>query len=474
MRHQVLFAVAVGMLWGLGGCGTVPITGRTQVNLLSDAEIQGLANSNYSSFMKLAVEKKAILSPSESPQAASIISTVKRVSDKIVNASGLRGQFNWETVVVKSKQANAFVMPNGKIVVFSGLFPIVKNDAGLAAVLGHEVAHVVARHGAERVSQALLAQAALTAADAALAARSSRNRPAISAALGMGAQYGVLLPFSREHESEADRIGLIFMARAGYDPEEAIGVWERMEKNGGAGPWEFLSTHPSPATRRSQIREWLSEAKPYFANPNLPLPANLVEAKIARDKSSARTALAPIATLPTFQQGFWFRTQSSAGTSPTTFRFSGNMSCASGSCMVVEADNKQTGLYTQELGLAEVRNADGSWTRFSPPLQRFRWPLKVGESWAQTVSIENSIGRKQAGAVKVAVVDYEKVLVRAGEFMAYKVVVSLNGALFQELWYAPETRTAVRSVQHLAKGTSTSELIDYQKSEEPAGALRAD
>jgi metalloendopeptidase OMA1, mitochondrial len=245
--------------------------------MVSDRQMIAMADKSHASFMSMLAQKNAIASSSESPKAASTIAAVQRVSDRIIDAAGLRGKLQWETTLVKSKTANAMVLPNGKITVFTGLLPIVKNEAGLAAVLGHEVAHVVARHSAERLSQKLLASTVVAAADAYASAKNSSNAAAVSAAIGLGAQYGVLLPFSREHESEADRIGLIFMAKAGYDPAEAIGVWERMEQAGGGGRWEFLSTHPSPSTRRAQIRAWLPEANLYYADRNRPLPTNLAE-----------------------------------------------------------------------------------------------------------------------------------------------------------------------------------------------------
>lgn len=227
-------------------CATVPITGRQQLRLISNEKLIPAANQQFSRFMSLAQQKNAILSASDSPEAARIVEMVTRVSDRIIEAAGLRAGYKWETVVVKAREPNAFVMPNGKIVVFTGLLPVCRNEAGLAAVLGHEVGHVVAEHAAERVSHALVTQVTLQTVNAALA--DSTHRPLIAAALGLGAQYGILLPFSREHETEADRIGLLSMAKAGYDPSEAIALWERMEARKGSGPWEFLSTHPSPAT----------------------------------------------------------------------------------------------------------------------------------------------------------------------------------------------------------------------------------
>ena len=203
------------------GCTTVPITGRSQLNMISDQQLAAAADQDFAKFASLVVQKNAVVSSSESPQAAALLATVNRVSGRIIDAAGLRGRYNWQTLVVKSREANAFVMPNGKIVVFTGIIPIAKNEAGLAAVLGHEVSHVIAHHQAERVSQALLAQGSLAAADAALASANSKYRPVVGAALGLGAQYGVLLPFSRLHESEADHIGLLLMAKAGYDPAVA-------------------------------------------------------------------------------------------------------------------------------------------------------------------------------------------------------------------------------------------------------------
>jgi len=256
----------------LAGCATVPITGRSQVNLFSDEEMVAIANDQFSQFMGFVTQEGAVLSETESPAAAAVLQGVGRISDRIIEAAGLRDRYDWQTVVVNANQENAFVMPNGKIIVYTGILPIAKTEAGLAAVTAHEVAHVVARHGAERASQQSLAQGVLEVADAVLAGQGDQYRPWIGAALGLGAQYGVLLPFSREHESEADHIGLLYMAKAGYDPAEAIGVWERMEAASGSGRPEFLSTHPSHATRRSQIQAWLPEANVYYVDRTRALP----------------------------------------------------------------------------------------------------------------------------------------------------------------------------------------------------------
>jgi hypothetical protein len=223
-----------------------------------------------------------------------------------------------------------------KIVVFTGLLPICRNEAGLAAVLGHEVGNVVAQHSAERLSQALLTQLALQTVDAALS--DSKHRPIVAAALGLGAQYGILLPFSREHESEADRIGLLYMAKAGYDPSEAIALWERMEARRGSGPWEFLSTHPSPATRRAQLQQWLPEAKLYYADRARPLPSDVAEAPDLRPARSPQVALAPVASRPLVQPGYWYRIQASNRPTPSTYRFERVETCSVGECLALVSD----------------------------------------------------------------------------------------------------------------------------------------
>jgi len=220
----------------LAGCQAVPITGRSQLNMVSDQEMVQIADDSHARFLTLLQKQNRILLPSESDRAAKLVASVQRVAGRIIDASGLRNQYAWSVTVVKAKEANAMVLPNGKIIVFSGILSVAKNDAGLAAVLGHEVAHVTARHSAERLSQELLVNVALTTADVMLEARTPRHQARVAAALQLGAQFGVLLPFSREHELEADRIGLLYMAKAGYDPSEAIGLWERMEKAGGGRP----------------------------------------------------------------------------------------------------------------------------------------------------------------------------------------------------------------------------------------------
>jgi predicted Zn-dependent protease len=265
MRVLALLALLL-----ITACQTVPGTGRSQVILFSDAQMVELANEHHLKFMAEAKQKGVIVTAADAGGAAGV-EMVNRVGRRIIDASGLAQKYQWEITLIRDETANASVLPNGKIIVHTGLLPIAKTDAGLATVLGHEVAHVVARHGAERMSQSMLAQAGVQLANAATAAFDPRFQSVTAAALGLGAQYGVLLPYSRAHESEADHIGLLFMAKAGYPPAESIGLWERMETAGGRQP-EFLSSHPSPETRRANLRGWLPEAERYYKDRSLPLP----------------------------------------------------------------------------------------------------------------------------------------------------------------------------------------------------------
>jgi predicted Zn-dependent protease len=196
-----------------------------------------------------------------------MLATNKKSPDKTLAAKvvdiGMRvaaassKDYEWEVTLFDSKDVNAFCLPGGKMGVYSGIIPVAKNNAALAAVMGHEVAHAVAQHGAERVSQSLIVSGTLIAADVAM--KDSKHRQSILAALGLGAQVGIMMPYGRTQESEADEIGLEYMARAGYDPREAVGLWERMAALGGSPP-EILSTHPDPRNRAKALQELMPAA----------------------------------------------------------------------------------------------------------------------------------------------------------------------------------------------------------------------
>ncbi len=236
-------------------CTTVPVTGRSQLNLIPGSSMMSMSAQQYGTFLK---ENK--LSQNQQQTA-----TVKRVGARIQDAveryfksSGLQEyleNYKWEFNLVEDKQVNAWCMPGGKVVVYSGILPITKDDAGLAVVMGHEIAHAIAEHGNERMSQGLIAQLGGEALSTALSTKPETTRQLWMTVYGAGTKYGALLPYSRMQESEADQLGLVFMTMAGYDPNVAVGFWERMaSQKAGQGPMEFLSTHPSDATRIANIK----------------------------------------------------------------------------------------------------------------------------------------------------------------------------------------------------------------------------
>ena len=258
----VLLVVAGLGLTVVSGCETNPYTGRSQLLMTSVSEEMQLGAQAYSQ-----VKNDPKLRQSQDPRE---IEPVRRVAARIIETAKrskyaeMAQQFQWEVIVIKDdKTMNAFALPGGKIAVYTGIFPVAQTEAGLAAVLGHEVVHALARHGAERMSQGQLTNVALQVAGAAAGAAGGGGMlsQAAMATLGAGAQVGVLLPFSRKHESEADYIGILLAADAGYDPRESISLWERMRQlSRGGGPSEFLSTHPSHETRIDQLKKWMPEA----------------------------------------------------------------------------------------------------------------------------------------------------------------------------------------------------------------------
>ena len=271
----VISLLIVGL--GVAGCETNPYTGRSQL-LMSSVDQEMQMGSQAYHQVKTDPKMKLSQDPRE-------IEPVKRVAARIVEAAkrskyaSMAQQFEWEVTVIKDdKTANAFALPGGKMAVYTGIFPVAKTEAGLAAVMGHEVVHALARHGAERMSQGQLTNTALQVAGVAIGA-SGRNPvlgQAAMAALGVGAQVGVLLPFSRKHESEADYIGILLAADAGYDPRESVALWERMgQLSGGGGPAEYLSTHPSHGTRIDQLKEWMPEAMAIYGK-RTPVPTALL------------------------------------------------------------------------------------------------------------------------------------------------------------------------------------------------------
>jgi predicted Zn-dependent protease len=194
---------------------------------------------------------------------------VKAVASRLASSTGASGQgLQWEVSLIADEQVNAFCLPGGKIVVYTGILPVAENEAGLATVMGHEMAHATSRHGAQRVLQQNLAQTALTGIAVSLGDMDYDKQRAVMGALGAGAQFGILMPFGRKDESEADEIGLMYMARAGYDPRESIRFWRRMDQASRGGPPEFLSTHPSHGTRVAQLQALMPKALQEYERAN--------------------------------------------------------------------------------------------------------------------------------------------------------------------------------------------------------------
>lgn len=257
-----------GILFQIPGCSTVPITGRKQLNLISDGEMLAMSSQQYGAFMK---ENTASADTSASRRVKRAGQKIQGAVEKYFRDRGLGSELNgysWEFNLVENKEPNAWCMPGGKVVFYSGILPICQDETGIAVVMGHEIAHAVAKHGAERMSEGLLAEMGGMALAAALQSKPAETQALYMTAFGLGAQYGVILPHSRGQESEADHLGLIFMAMAGYDPGAAIPFWQRMAaKSGGQAPPEFMSTHPSGETRINDIKALLPEAMKYYQPP---------------------------------------------------------------------------------------------------------------------------------------------------------------------------------------------------------------
>ena len=248
------------------GCATNLLTGRRQLKLVSESEMQMMAVDQYRAFI---TEHNVLGSGND--QAA----MVKRVGNRIANAvtkyyteqgkPELLEGYNWEFNTIESEEVNAWAMPGGKVMVYSGLFAVTQNENALAIVMGHEIAHAVAKHGSERMSQALAQQLGGMALDIALTNEPEQTRDLFLLSYGIGSQVGAILPWSRQQETEADKYGLIFAAMAGYDPREAIPFWQRMSSAGGGSPPEFLSTHPSDQTRMKRLAQFMPEALKHYS-----------------------------------------------------------------------------------------------------------------------------------------------------------------------------------------------------------------
>lgn len=246
-------------------CATVPLTGRSQLLIIPDTTMLSMSFQQYDQFLK---------SNKMSGQSEKV-HMVKRVGENIQRGvesyfsskgmSHLLKNYKWEFNLVESEEVNAWCMPGGKVVVYTGILPVAQGEEGLAVVMGHEIAHAIAKHGGERMSQGLMVQMGGVALSQAMKEKPQTTQALWMTAYGVGSQVGLMLPYSRLHETEADHLGLIFMSLAGYDPHAAVGFWERMAVvGGGKKPPQFLSTHPADTTRIRQIKKLLPEAMTYY------------------------------------------------------------------------------------------------------------------------------------------------------------------------------------------------------------------
>lgn len=247
----------------VAACTTNAITGRSQLSLVSDATVRSQANTEYKSFL----QSNNVVSPSQNKDAEMVRRVGSRIATAITKyytAQGLGKEldgYKWEYNLVNSKEVNAWCMPGGKIVVYTGLLPITQNEAALAVVLGHEITHAVAKHGNERMSEGLIQQLGGAALSVALSSKPAQTRNLFLQAYDMGSTIGVSLPHSRNQEYEADKFGLLYTALAGYNPREAIPLWQRMQAlSAGQSPPEFLSDHPADENRIQRLQEEMPEA----------------------------------------------------------------------------------------------------------------------------------------------------------------------------------------------------------------------
>ncbi|OXA86855.1 M48 family metallopeptidase [Flavobacterium hercynium] len=260
MKKYFFLAFLVAFL--INACATNPVTGKKNLNFVSNSELFPSSFQQYNAFI---AENKVITGTADAKRVESVGVRIKAAAEKYLTYLGQSQylqDYRWEYKLVENKEVNAWCMPGGKIVVYSGILPVTQDEAGLATVMGHEVSHALANHGAQRMSAAQLQQIGSVALDAATSSKTETTRQIFAQAYGLGSEVGVMLPFSRSNETEADKIGLTLMTIAGYNPDDAIAFWSRMSaKSGGSGTPEFMSTHPSDATRIANIRALIPEAR---------------------------------------------------------------------------------------------------------------------------------------------------------------------------------------------------------------------
>lgn len=258
------FVITLVSIFILQSCSTVPLSGRSQLNMIPSSEMLTMSFQQYDQFLKenkLSTNQAAVNMVKRTGQNIKL--AVERYMKENNLSERLKG-YDWEFNLVENELVNAWCMPGGKVVVYTGILPVTQDETGLAVVMGHEIAHAIAEHGNERMSQQLLRQVGAVGLMVAMKDEPVQTQALWMAVYGLGTEVGIMLPYSRSHESEADHLGLIFMAMGGYDPREAPKFWERMASQGGGQPPEFLSTHPSHQTRIENLNNWIPEAMKYY------------------------------------------------------------------------------------------------------------------------------------------------------------------------------------------------------------------
>lgn len=264
-RHMIAMLIGTLLLTLLvAACATVPLTGRRQVNFMPDSQMNAMSFQQYD---QVIAESRLSSNSADAAMIERVGRRIQAAVERYLAQNGLAGEleaYQWEFKLIESDQVNAWCMPGGKVAFYTGILPVCQDETGVAVVMGHEVAHAIAKHGAERMTHGMMTQFGAVAVSEIIKNKPAQTQAIYNTAFALGAQYGAVLPFSRKHESEADQMGLTFMAMAGYDPREAPIFWERMASMGGQKPPEFLSTHPADETRVRQLNGWMPEALQHY------------------------------------------------------------------------------------------------------------------------------------------------------------------------------------------------------------------
>ena len=490
-------------------CATVPITGRSQLMMMSKAEEERIGEGAFYHFIiPFRNQGKMIFRDDPRPEMRQYGFRVNRVLAKIMEATGWHTEYKWKfSIIDEPKKINAAMFPGGKMVVYTGMLNFIKSDDELASVIGHEMAHAIARHGAERYSQTSLVKLTAAVVDIAVASsqKTSKYGEQIHVAFGLGAQFGILLPYSRVHENEADYIGLLIIAKAGYDPKGAIQFWERMEREQPYREIEFLSTHPSYGTRISNLNQWLPLAMEYRINPLKPLPTKKESKEVPFKQKPAPSptpapAPAPVplppreapkpepkivkvekkspqiqerSDAPILQVGdSWrFRNEYDKEWEFKVARLEGDLYIIEG------PDPGELFAYdknTMDIKFKLDQKGNAIQTIYDTRLY-FDFPLYIGKKWMQMVTAPITYGDLTPYTYirEYKCVSYESVTVEAGTFKAIKIKykstnitkgVSGDGWI----WYSPEIKKHVKAVfegSYFIR-VPNYELVSFKLSEE--------